>query len=509
VISRSGLESQGAEGGGYLQPGDSTATIAYRHVYSHVHFSGPVENDFRDQLGTPIQQKTNLETLFLSYQLTPRINLSGALPFFSASRRNQSQYATLHTSGLSDVSVGASAWLRSPKSSKAGTNNLQVGLGLLVPTGKDRVQNNVITTFGGAQSLQTPDYSAQPGEGTWGAIMSWQAFQNVGNQTILFCDGNYVMTQGGYKNFGSSHGGTSNGPPAPTKGLTQFDAIQDQYMVEIGASHPAPKIKGLGLTLAIRDEGVPAHNIIGNDLGFRRPGFGISLTPGFIYTKGNHMLQFSVGKAIFRDRTKSVPEEINGVHEGDAAFANYVWMAAYTLRLPKKHAGEEALSSVKGSAPAARAARVDQFKPFKMQTPDGTTKTLQDYTNKVTLVSFFFPRCPACNVELPEEQKIFDKYKDKGLSMVWINILPDEEELVAGWALKRRLNVPTLVGATAESIEKDYHVTATPTNILLNEKGEVLLRTNGYKLGDEKTLEAKIVQALNAANEPVGSASVR
>ncbi len=268
-------------------------------------------------------------------------------------------------------------------------------------------------------------------------------------------------------------------------------------MVEIGASHPAPKIRGLGLTLSIRDEGVPAHNIIGNDLGFRRPGFGISLTPGFIYTRGNHMLQFSVGKAIFRDRTKSVPEEINGARAGDAAFANYVWMAGYTLRLPKKHAGEEPLSRL--NTPVAKAAAPDKFKPFKLKTLDGTDKTLEDYANKVTLVSFFFPRCPSCNAELPEEQKIYDKYKDKGLSMVWINILPDEEELVAGWQIKRHLNVPVLVGASQETFERDYRVTATPTNYLLGEKGEVLLRQNGYKRGDEKIIEAKIAEALNIA----------
>ena len=269
-------------------------------------------------------------------------------------------------------------------------------------------------------------------------------------------------------------------------------------MVEIGASHPAPKIRGLGLTLSVRDEGVPARNLIGNDLGFRRPGFGIALTPGFIYTHGNHMLQFSVGKAFIRDRTKSVPEQINGTHEGDAAFANYVWMAGYTLRLPKKRGDEEAVSH--GNAPVAKAATTDTtFKPFKLKTLDGTDKTLQDYANKATLVSFFFPKCPSCNVELPQEQKIYDKYKDKGLSMVWINILPDEEELVAGWDIKRHLTVPVLVGASQASLEKDYRVTATPTNVLLGENGEVLFRQSGYKPGDEKTIEARIAQALNIA----------
>jgi thiol-disulfide isomerase/thioredoxin len=498
VISRSGLESSGAEGGGYLQPGDTTATIAYRHVYSHVHFSGPTEQYYRQQLGTQVQSKTNIEDLMVTYQLTPRFSLLGTLPFLNASRRLENQYATLHTAGIGDVSVGAQGWLRSPNSAKANTNNVQIGFSLLAPTGDDRQTDNVITTYGSTvQSQQAPDYSVQPGGGAWGMIMQAQAFQNLGNQTIAYCNVNYVMTQGGYHNFYTSHGGTSNGPPAPTPGMTQFDAIQDQYMLEIGASHPAPLIHGLGLTLAIRDEGVPARNLIGNDLGFRRPGFSINLTPGFIYTRGNSMLQFSVGKALIRDRTKSVPEKINGTHEGDAAFANYVWMAGYTLRLPKKRDGEEAVSQL--NLPRPNSPPADQFKPFKMKTLDGTDKTLQDYANKVTLVSFFFPKCPSCNVELPEEQKIYDKYKDKGLSMVWINILPDEEELVAGWEIKRHLTVPVLVGASQESLEKDYRVTATPTNYLLGEKGQVLFRQSGYKLGDEKNLEAKIAAALNIA----------
>ena len=351
MISRSGLESNGAEGGGYLQPGDWTSTIGVRHVFSHVHFSGPTENFSRAQLGTEVQSKTNLDDLMITYQLTPRISLTGTLPFVYASRRQQAQYATLHTSGIGDISLGAQYWLRSPKSEKAGANNAQIGLSLLFPSGNDRQSNVVATTYGGPTSTQYPDYSVQPGAGTWGMIMSWQAFQSLGNNTIAFVDGNYVMTQGGYHSFWTSHGGTSNGPPSPTPGMTQFDAIQDQYMLEVGASHPAPRIKGLGLLLSVRAEGVPAHNLIGNDLGFRRPGFGVALTPGIIYTRGHHMLQFSVGKVMIRDRTKSVAEEINGVHEGDAAFANYVWMAGYTLRMPRKKSADEELTQSQSSRP--------------------------------------------------------------------------------------------------------------------------------------------------------------
>jgi len=292
-------------------------------------------------------------------------------------------------------------------------------------------------------------------------------------------------------------------------------------MLEAGASHPAPRIKGLGLTLSVRAEGVPAHNLIGDDLGFRRPGFGLSLTPGVIYTRGHHMLQFSVGKVMIRDRTKSVAEEVNGVHEGDAAFANYVWMAGYTLRMPrKKDAGEELTQSNSSRLPRANAAHPPVagtlpetasqtastiFKPFSLKTLDGKKKTLKDFSNKVTLVSFFFPRCPYCNVELPEIQKMYDKYKDRGLSAVWVNILPEEAGLIAGWQMAKNLTVPVLIGGSQESLQRDYHINSTPSTYLLDENGGVLFRQDGYKPGDEKTLEARIEAALNIV--PTGPTS--
>jgi thiol-disulfide isomerase/thioredoxin len=467
-------------------------------VWSYDHFVGPVEQTYRLQQGSQVENKTNIEAISVFYQITDRLSANAVLPFLSASRRSNSAYATFHTSGVADSNVGLNCWLFNPKTVKTG--NVSLGAGLLLPTGKDNQQNNSQLVYGGPQVLVTPDYSIQTGQGSWGMVMGWQAFKDLGNQFTAFTDGSYVMTQGGTDGVIRMTGATA---PAPTSALTQYNAIQDQYMIEIGGAHPVPKIRGMTWTLSVRDEGVPARNILGNNLGFRRPGFGIALTPGFIYTRGTSMLQFSVGKAIFRDRTLSVPDMILGGH-GDAAFANWIWMGSYTLRLPKKHGEEEATNRGTSPRPNAlvadtAAGRTGTFKPFKLKTLDGTDKTLGDFSNKVTLVSFFFPKCPSCNAELPEEQKIYDKYKDKGLSMVWINILPDEEELVAGWEIKRHLTVPVLVGASQDSLERDYHVTATPTNYLLDEKGEVLFRQNGYKLGDEKNLEARIAAALNIA----------
>jgi hypothetical protein len=86
-------------------------------------------------------------------------------------------------------------------------------------------------------------------------------------------------------------------------------------------------------------EGVPASNLIGNDRGFRRPGFAISVEPRFVYARGRNRIEASIGKAMYRDRARSVPDNILGTHS-DAAFPDYVWLLSYTYRLASKGSTE-------------------------------------------------------------------------------------------------------------------------------------------------------------------------
>ena len=138
----------------------------------------------------------------------------------------------------------------------------------------------------------------------------------------------------------------------------------------------------------------------------------------------------------------------------------------------------------------------ESFKPFKkLKTLDGSQQSLSDVLgSKATLVVFFFPTCPYCNAAFPEVQKIYDRYRGQGLSMVWINVLTDEEKLIAPWRTQHGYTVPVLLGN--RSVANDYKLRTTPTHFLLDAKGAVLSTHAGYSAGDEKTLERDIQQAL-------------
>jgi len=134
------------------------------------------------------------------------------------------------------------------------------------------------------------------------------------------------------------------------------------------------------------------------------------------------------------------------------------------------------------------------FKPFTLKTPEGKPTALSDVLGKVTLVVFFFPSCSFCNTARPHLQKLHDLYKDRGLSMVWINVVQEQDALVAEWRTTHGFTVPVLLGG--RSADRDYNVAVTPTHYLLDGDRRILWRHAGYKAGDEEELERRIREAL-------------
>jgi len=331
IVARSNGEVGGPESeGGYLQPGDFDFDIGYRHQFSFIHFVGPTEQSYRVADGTEVENKINLENLAVTYQLTPRFSIIADIPVLTASRHTNDSPVIYTSSGIGDSSVMVQGWIWNPKENKRG--NIQLSVGLLAPTGKDNVANVVDAQNGKGPVYTIVDYSIQPGQGSWGIPLQWVTYKNwAGNQ--LYFNGDYVMMLQDTNNVLRT-----NAVPNPLT-LTQYNAVSDQYLLEGGIAHPIHQVKGLTITFGPRMEGVPARNLlpVGNNLGFRRPGFAISLEPGFQYARGRSVFSAEIGRAIYRDRTKSVPDDLTGGH-GDAAFANWVWLASYSFRFsPHAH----------------------------------------------------------------------------------------------------------------------------------------------------------------------------
>jgi hypothetical protein len=324
-IDQNGLPT---EQGGFLQPGHFQLIIGERHQFSYQHFVGDVYQEYRAQLHNQVENRINIVTADLTYQWTPRISFEINAPFLFASRKTQNSPIKYEAQGIGDTILAANTWVLNPK--KVHRGDASVGIGLLLPTGNDSVQNTVnsnTTGVGPAVEVTAPvDYSIQPGNGGYGMVLQWQGFSTVGKHLIFYTDGDYIASQG------DTNGVARGATQSTTTPLNNYVARSDQYLLEAGVSVPIQQVRGLAIVVGPRYEGVPARNLFPNsNHGFRRSGFAVSVGPGVQYGRGSNILSASVFKAVHRDRTTSVPDEVYGTH-GDAAFAQYVWLASYTHR---------------------------------------------------------------------------------------------------------------------------------------------------------------------------------
>src|SRR6266568_820677 len=78
--------------------------------------------------------------------------------------------------------------------------------------------------------------------------------------------------------------------------------------------------------------GVPVYDAIGGSLGFRRPGYTISVEPGISWTGKRNAFSLNAPVALYRNRERSASEIALGRPGGDAAFADFSILASFTHR---------------------------------------------------------------------------------------------------------------------------------------------------------------------------------
>jgi hypothetical protein len=288
-------------------------TFGYRWQDSFRHFVGDVEQPQRVLQDTQQENKIHLFDVSLSYRVSRRWTVSMSAPIMDADRINHRTKGLTQSTGFGDMAVGARFWIwRPPTESR---QNIQVGFSLKVPTGKPDVTSPI--TIGNTTSTQetTVDQSIQLGDAGTGLAIDYLAYKALPARFTLYSTGVYLL------NPRNTY--TATTPAARTL------SVPDQYLVRAGVGYAVPKFHGVAVSVAMRDEGVPARDLIGREDGFRRPGYAVSIEPGFQFARARDMWSFSYAIALRRDRTRSVQDVAAGTH-GDAAFADGVLMLSYS-----------------------------------------------------------------------------------------------------------------------------------------------------------------------------------
>jgi peroxiredoxin len=141
--------------------------------------------------------------------------------------------------------------------------------------------------------------------------------------------------------------------------------------------------------------------------------------------------------------------------------------------------------------------RHERAKPaadFTLPDIEGNQVSLKDFRGKVVLINFWFPACGPCQMELPHIQKIYDKLKDQGLSVLLIQAAQTKEE--GKKFLDDNKYTMTSLFSDGKWAEENYGVTACPTNFFIDGQGRIIFKSSGYSPGAEKDIESQIKELL-------------
>jgi len=285
-----------------------TVNIGYRVFNSNKYFIGTEEIS----RPTAVRNHQNIFDIGIEYRLNPRWSLIADVPVFNGTRNQiYAPSGIYQVSGLGDLTFGAQAWLFRPPTENNG--NIAISLSLKLPTGINNATGSAL--LNGQIIKATADQSLQPGDGGYGFMPAIQAYKSFWHRSFGYLQGQYLVNPMD----------TSGVPTFRTEPGQGVMSIPDQYLWRAGISQgvPLPKIHGLAFSAGIRDEGVPAHDLIGGNDGFRRPGYIVSFDPGLLFNYRRDTIFVNGPWALARNREPSVPELENGTKNGDAFFADY------------------------------------------------------------------------------------------------------------------------------------------------------------------------------------------
>jgi peroxiredoxin len=108
---------------------------------------------------------------------------------------------------------------------------------------------------------------------------------------------------------------------------------------------------------------------------------------------------------------------------------------------------------------------------FTLHTIDGLTVTLSALRGHPVLINFWASWCIACRAEAPELQKLYLDNKDRGLTVLGVNVTQQDTIVAAqAYAAQFQLTFPLPLDEQGD-VFKAYHVPGLPTSFFVDSKG--------------------------------------
>jgi len=131
---------------------------------------------------------------------------------------------------------------------------------------------------------------------------------------------------------------------------------------------------------------------------------------------------------------------------------------------------------------------------FTLRTMDGPNLRLQEQRGRVVLVNFWATWCGPCREEMPQLNRLYEKYRASGFTLLAVNV-DDDARNAAAVAAKLGLKFPVLLD-TDKKVSKLYDLSTMPSTVIIDRDGRVRYVHRGYQTGYEDTYEKQLRELL-------------
>ncbi|MDQ0162188.1 peroxiredoxin family protein [Aeribacillus alveayuensis] len=139
--------------------------------------------------------------------------------------------------------------------------------------------------------------------------------------------------------------------------------------------------------------------------------------------------------------------------------------------------------TVSENIPGVDLSEVEEGKPapdFKLTTLEGRVVKLSDFKGKKVILNFWATWCPPCKAEMPHLENFYNKYHDKGIEILAVNLTNMEkgEENIKSFVKDYGLTFPILLDVDG-SVGLKYQAFTIPTSYIIDSKGVITKKIVG------------------------------
>ncbi len=103
---------------------------------------------------------------------------------------------------------------------------------------------------------------------------------------------------------------------------------------------------------------------------------------------------------------------------------------------------------------------------------DSAELRLSDYTGKIVLLDFWATWCPPCRAEIPDLNRLYAEWKDKGFELIGMTVDQGAPEKIK--QAVKGLNLAYPAGLAGDDIQQHFGgIRAVPTKYLLDGQGRI------------------------------------